>query len=69
MLLLTRPLPKLDASVAAFTQAGVSVTGVATSDIEYNDIAIAKLHQYLLQHRLAVLWIDTQHPNQISAVL
>ena len=55
MLLLTRPLPKLDASVAAFTQAGVSVTGVATSDIEYNDIAIAKLHQYLLQHSHATL--------------
>ena len=55
MLLLTRPLPKLDASVAAFTQAGVSVTGVATSDMEYNDIAIAKLHQYLLQHSHATL--------------
>lgn len=82
MLLLTRPLPKLEASVAAFTQAGVPVTGVATSDIEYIDSAIIKLHQYFLQHSHATIivtsvfavsalekaWTDAQSDWPILAV-
>ena len=59
MLLLTRPLPKLDASVAAFRQAGVSVTGVATSDIEYNPTVIAELRQCLLRQARATVIVTS----------
>lgn len=50
MLLLTRPLPKLQASTQAFMHAGIQVTGVATSDIHYHQAAYQQVQQHLHSH-------------------
>jgi len=46
MLLLTRPLPKLESSVQAFSAAGINTVGVATSDIETVESEAQSLIQY-----------------------
>ncbi|MBO7921917.1 uroporphyrinogen-III synthase [Alteromonas sp. K632G] len=48
MLLITRPLPKLQASADAFEQAGIDTIGVATSDIQSIPSKAGKLQQFLL---------------------
>lgn len=48
MLLITRPLPKLQASADAFEQAGIVAVGVATSDIQSIHSKADKLQQFLL---------------------
>ena len=48
MLLITRPLPKLQASADAFEQAGIDAIGVATSDIQSIPSKAGKLQQFLL---------------------
>ncbi|MBQ4828018.1 uroporphyrinogen-III synthase [Alteromonas sp. MMG017] len=48
MLLITRPLPKLQASADAFEQAGINAVGVATSDIQSIPSKASELQQFLL---------------------
>ncbi|NDV90448.1 uroporphyrinogen-III synthase [Alteromonas sp. 345S023] len=48
MFLLTRPLPKLNTSTQAFLDAGINVTGVATSDIHYHEHACEQVIERLL---------------------
>lgn len=48
MLLITRPLPKLQASADAFEQAGINAVGVATSDIQSIPSKANELQQFLL---------------------
>ncbi len=47
MLLITRPLPKLQASAEAFEQAGINAVGVATSDIQSIPSKANELQQFL----------------------
>lgn len=47
MYLLTRPLPKLNDSVAAFQQAGLHVCGIATTDIAEHSEGVAALSDFL----------------------
>ncbi len=51
MYLLTRPLPKLNASLTAFRHAGVSVVGVATTDIRMLGDEESKMATYLRDGR------------------
>lgn len=50
MFLLTRPLPKLNTSTQAFLEAGISVTGVATSDIQYHEHVYKHVTERLISH-------------------
>lgn len=47
MLLITRPLPKLQASADAFAAAGINLVGVATSDIEVDAVSASALTHYV----------------------
>ncbi|MDO6566580.1 uroporphyrinogen-III synthase [Alteromonas sp. 1_MG-2023] len=48
MLLITRPLPKLQASADAFEQAGIDAVGIATSDIQSVPGKANALKQFLI---------------------
>lgn len=71
MLLITRPLPKLQTSASAFEAAGINVIGVATSDIEPNPASANELTRHLISGKNTSIIIVTSVyavPAGLSAI-